>query len=185
MKDNTGRLGLHGKEGRMDVYGAIKKRRSIRTYKDRKVPGNVLNRVLDAARRAPSARNRQEWRFIAVRDPEVRKKLTVAAHSQAFVAQAPVTLVFCANEGTDVMSCGQPTSSIDLSIAMSYATLAATAEGLGTCWLGSFDEGAVKEVLGIPAKARVVAVSPLGYAAEKPAARPRKKFSEVVSFEKW
>jgi len=172
-------------EGNMDVFSAIRKRRSIRAYQEKPVPAGKLRRVLEAARLAPSARNRQEWRFIAVRDAETRQKLMAAAKAQGFVAQAPVTLVFCANEGTDIMSCGQPTSTVDVSIAMAYATLAATAEGLGTCWLGSFTESAVKEILGIPKEARVVAVSPLGYPAQKPGPRPRKKFAEVVRFEKW
>ena len=169
----------------MEVYEAIKKRRSIRAYEDKPVPEDVLRRVLDAARLAPSARNRQEWRFVAVRDVDKRKRLVEAANGQKFVGEAPVVLAFCATEDKDVMSCGQKAGSIDLSIAMSYVTLAAVSEGLGTCWLGAYSEDKVKRVLGVPAAAKVVAMSPLGYPAEEPKARSRKGFDEVVSFEGW
>lgn len=169
----------------MNVAEAIKKRRSIRSYKDKEIPDDVLHRVLEAARLAPSARNRQEWKFIVVRDAALRKKLAVAAKGQSFVASAPVVLAFCATEDKDVMACGQKTGSVDTSIAMSYVTLAAVEEGLGTCWLGAFVEEEVKKLLGVPAHARVVAMSPLGYPAEHPATRGRKDFDKVVSFESW
>jgi len=169
----------------MNVMEAIKKRRSIRSYKSKDVPEDVLRRVLDAARLAPSARNRQEWRFVVVRDAATREKLAGAAKGQSFVASAPVVLAFCATEGNDVMACGQTTGSVDTSIALSYLTLAAVEEGLGTCWLGAFYEDQVKQILKVPAHARVVALSPLGYPAEHPAARGRKDFEEVVSFESW
>jgi nitroreductase len=169
----------------MDVYAAIAARRSVRAYKGDAIPEEKLQRVLDAARLAPSARNRQEWRFMVVRDGGLRQKLVEACNGQAFVAQAPAVLVMCGTEGKDMMRCGQKTGTVDVSIAMAYVTLAATAEGLGTCWLGSFIDEKVKAVLGIPAEAMVVAVSPLGVPAESPAARTRKAASEVVSFDKW
>jgi nitroreductase len=169
----------------MDVFEAIKKRRSIRAYQDKAVPDEVLRRVLDAARLAPSARNRQEWRFVAVRDPGKRQALAAAACEQEFLGRAPVVLAFCATEDNDVMTCGQKAGSIDVSIALAYVTLAAVAEGLGTCWLGAFREDQVKALLGIPAGARVVALSPLGYPAEQPGPRGRKEFDMVVSFEDW
>ena len=169
----------------MDVHEAVKSRRSIRAYREQAVPEDVLRRVLEAARLAPSARNRQEWRFLVVKDAGRRKALAKAARSQDFVAQAPVCLAFCTTENDYVMTCGQQAGPIDTSIALAYVTLAAAAEGLGTCWLGAFDEPQVKELLGVPAGARVVAMSPLGYPAESPEARPRKPFGEVVGFEHW
>ena len=169
----------------MDVYEAIQSRRSVRAYQGKPIPEDMLRRVLEAARQAPSARNRQEWRFIVVQDAGRRKALAKAARNQEFVAQAPVCLAFCATENDYVMTCGQQAGPIDTSIALAYVTLAAAAEGLGTCWLGAFEEGAVKQLLGVPAAARVVAMSPLGYPAESPAARPRKPFDEVVRFERW
>jgi len=169
----------------MDVGEAIRARRSVRAYRDRPVPEDVLRRVLEAARLAPSARNRQEWRFIAVRDPGQRGRITEAARGNTFLAQAPVILAFCATEDGSVMSCGQKAGPIDVSIALAYVTLAAVAEGLGTCWLGSYEEDKVRAVLGVPAGARVVAMSPLGYPAESPEARPRRAFEEVVGFDRW
>ena len=141
--------------------------------------------MLEAARLAPSARNRQEWRFIVVRDEKLRRELARAAHGQDFVAEAPVCLAFCATEDECVMSCGHKAGPIDTSIALAYVTLAAMEEALGTCWLGAFDERQVKKLLGVPAGARVIGLAPLGYPAEKPAARPRRKFEEVVGFERW
>jgi len=169
----------------MDVYEAIRSRRSIRAYQAKAIPEEVLRRVLEAARLAPSARNRQEWRFLVVREAGTRQALAKAAKNQEFVAQAPVCLAFCTTENDYVMTCGQQAGPIDTSIALAYVTLAAVAEGLGTCWLGAFDEPEVKTLLGVPGAARVVALSPLGFPAESPAARPRRAFGEVVRFERW
>jgi len=169
----------------MDVKEAILRRRSIRAYLPKPVPEDVLNRVLDAGRLAPSAVNRQEWRFIVVRDSGARKRVVEAAGNQAFIGTAPVILVFCATEGDSVMTCGQVCGTVDTSIALSYVTLAAVEEGLGTCWIGSYDEGRMKAALGIPANPRVVAITPLGYPAEDPPARSRKAMKEVVSYDKW
>ena len=168
----------------MDVYEAIKVRRSIRAYQAKPVPEDVLNRVLEAARLAPSARNRQEWRFIVVREEKTRRALAEAANGQDFLAQAPACLAFCATK-LHVMGCGVDAGIVDTSIPLAYVTLAAAAEGLGTCWLGAFDQDAVREVLGVPDGALVVGLTPLGYPAEKPAARPRKPAGEVISFERW
>jgi nitroreductase len=150
----------------MDVFTAVSNRRSIRAYSDRPVEEEKLRRVLEAGRLAPSAKNRQEWKFIVVRDPETRRKLAHAAKGQRFVEQAPVVLVGCGTEPTYVMPCGQPAYSVDLSIAFSFIILEATELGLGTCWLGAFHEEEVKKVLDIPPHVRVVAMMLLGYPAE-------------------
>lgn len=169
----------------MEVFEAIKARRSIRAYEAREVEEEKLRRVLEAGRLAPSANNRQDWRFIVVRDPEKRKKLVEAAGGQAFVGTAPVVLVVCGTEPEKVMYCGQPAYTVDATIALSFMILEACELGLGTCWLGHFDEQRVKEILGIPEKVRVVAMTPLGYPAESPTARPRKSLDEVVSYERF
>jgi len=169
----------------MDVHEAIRKRRSIREYRDTAVPEDVLRRVLEAARLAPSARNRQEWRFIVVRDPAMKRKVVQATNNQVFAGTAPIILVFCYTGGEAPMRNGQPAGPVDTSIALSYVTLAALEEGLGTCWLGSYDEKKMKKALGIPKGARILGMTPLGYPAEQPDARSRKKFEEVVSFDKW
>ena len=122
----------------MDVFTAITNRRSVRAYKDSEVEDEKLQKVLSAARLAPSASNRQEWKFIVVRDRETRKKLARAALGQSFVAQAPVVIVACGTETERVMTCGQSTYTVDVSIACTHMILQAFELGLGTCWLGAF-----------------------------------------------
>ncbi len=168
----------------MDVYEAIRARRSVRAYKSDPVPDEVLKRVLEAARLAPSARNRQEWRFVVVKDKARIEQLAEAANGQSFVAEAPVYLAFCATKG-HVMSCGVDAGIVDTSIPFAYVTLAAVAEGLGTCWLGAFDQEKTRKILGVPEEALIVGVTPLGYPAKVPAATGRRKFEDVVSFEGW
>jgi len=168
----------------MDVYEAIRSRRSIRAYKSDTVPREALDRILEAARLAPSARNRQEWRFIVVTDKQKIAELAEAANGQSFVAEAPVVLAFCATR-MHVMGCGVDAGVVDTSIPLSYVTLAAVAEGLGTCWLGAFKQDRVRQLLGIPEEVLVVGVTPLGYPAKSPAPTSRKSVEEVVSFEGW
>ena len=165
----------------MDVFQAIQTRRSIRKYQDRPVEEDKLQRVLEAARLAPSASNRQNWHFIVVRDAGLRARLTREAIRQPFVGQAPLILVACGMAPEGVMTCGQPRYTVDLSIATSFMILEAWEQGLGTCWLGLFQEGLVKEILRIPSEVRVVAITPLGYPGETPAAKPRKELAEIAS----
>ncbi|HHV97116.1 MAG TPA: nitroreductase [Clostridiaceae bacterium] len=169
----------------MDVLTAIQGRRSIRSYRPQEVEEEKLLKVLEAARLAPSANNRQDWKFIVVRDKELREKMISACAGQRFVGEAPVIIVACGTEPTGIMRCGQYRYTVDLSIAVAYITLAAYEQGLGTCWIGAFDENAVKELLNIPEKVRVVAITPLGYPAIIPGPRPRKPLNEVVCYDKY
>jgi nitroreductase len=169
----------------MDVFEAISQRRSIRNYKTTAVEDEKLEKILEAARIAPSAANRQEWKFIVVKDQETRDKLVEAANGQKFVGQAPATIVGCSTESERLMPCGQLAYTVDLSIAVSFMILEATELGLGTCWLGAYDEDAVKKVLDIPDEIRVPAMFTLGYADENPDPRPRKELNEILCFEKY
>ncbi len=169
----------------MDVFEAVTQRKSIRKYKDKEIEKEKLIKVLESARIAPSASNRQEWKFIVVKDENTRSRLVSAAHYQKFVGQAPVTIVACSTESERIMPCGQHAYTVDLSIAVSFMMLEATELGLGTCWLGAFDEEAVKEILGIPSDIRVPAMFTLGYADENPVARPRKALKDIVCHEKY
>ena len=169
----------------MDVFEAIKSRRSIRVFEKNEVKEEKLARVLEAGRLAPSARNMQEWRFVVVRNKALRGKLAEAAQNQYFVAQAPVVIVGCGTITDYVMSCGQLSYPIDVAIAMTQMTLQAVEEGLGTCWVGAFDEAAVKEVLDIPPAIRVVELMPLGYPADQPKPKQRLALDEIVFPEKW
>ncbi len=169
----------------MDVFEAIRRRRSVRSFEDRPVEQQKLQQVLDAARRAPSAKNRQDWRFVVAQDEELRRRLMEAAHNQDFVGQAPVVLAAC-GIGTDyTMTCGQPAYLVDVSIALDHITLAARALGLGTCWVGRFKQNQVKEILDIPDEADVVELMPLGYPREWPDAPPRKPLDEIVYYDGW
>lgn len=170
----------------MTVMEAVRARKSVRAFEKKPVEEEKLNSVLEAARLAPSASNRQEWRFVVVRDDGVRAKLAKAANSQAFVGEAPVVVACCAETDAHVMSCGQPCYPIDVAIAIDHMTLAAVELGLGTCWIGAFKEAEVKKILGIPEEVRVVELMPLGYPAD-PAPKEKKRLAldEVVHWEKW
>lgn len=169
----------------MDVIDAIKQRRSIRGYLDRPVEAEKLERVLEAGRLAPSANNRQEWRFIIVRDKQMRQELMQAAASQSFVAEAPVVIAACADTDERVMRCGQLAYPIDVAISIDHITLKAVEEGLGTCWIGAFNGEMVKELLKIPPQIRVVELLTLGYPAAIPHPTPRKRFDQIIKYERW
>ena len=169
----------------MSVQTAIIDRRSVRAYLDTPVEDEKLKLVLEAARLSPSARNRQERKFVVVKDRETRKRLAEAANGKQFVAEVPVIIAACATESEYVMSCGQPAGTVDTTIALSYLILQAHELGLGTCWLGAFDESEVKEILSIPPHVRVVAMTPLGYPAQSPEAKPRKSLEEIVVYERY
>jgi nitroreductase len=165
----------------MTVIDAIIGRRSIRAYDTRPIEEEKLTRVLEAARLAPSANNQQMWKFIVVTDPVIKEKLAQAAYGQPSMLQAPAAIVACGLK-PGIMTCGQPVDTVDLTIALSFLLLQAYEQGLGTCWLGYYDQVKVKAVLNIPENVSVVAVTPLGYPAEAPEPRPRKSLDEIVSY---
>ncbi len=164
----------------MDVFEAIKTRRSIRKYRPELVPEEKLEMILEAARLAPSAGNRQPWRFVVVQNVDRKKALAEVANNQAFLKDAAAIIV----------AVGDPEASArwyekDTMIALEHMVLAATALGYGTCWIGAFDEDAAKRLLRIPAKMKVVAILPIGVSSEKPAPKPRKELSEIFFKEEW
>ena len=169
----------------MDVFTAISQRSSIRAYKATDVEEEKLKKVLEAARLSPSASNRQEWKFIVVKEKETRKKLAQAAYGQSFIAEAPAVIVACGTESKSIMACGQPTHTVDVSIACAYMILQAYELGLGTCWIGSFKEDDVRKILDIPGVVRAVVMFPLGYPNEPPSQKSRKRMNQIVCFEKY
>lgn len=169
----------------MDVFEAINERKSIRRYKETKIEDEKLEKILESARIAPSAANRQKWKFLVVKNQETRNKLIEAANGQKFVGQAPITIVACSTESERIMPCGQYAYTVDLSIAVSFMILEATELGLGTCWLGAYDEDKVKDILSIPNDIRVPAMFTLGYADETPAQRARRDLDQIVCYEKY
>ncbi len=169
----------------MDVMTAIRERRSVRAYTDQPVEEEKLKAVLEAARLAPSASNRQEWRFVVVTDPDKRRELGRLALNQTFIADAPVVIACCADTDHHTMRCGQKSYPIDVAIAIDHMTLAAVELGLGTCWIGAFDEPGVKSLLGIPDAIPVVELLPLGYPADSPRPKRRLEFDRIVHWEEW
>lgn len=169
----------------MDVMQAIKLRRSVRAYEDKAIEPEKLQAVLDAARCAPSAKNMQEWKFVLVKDAATRQKLVDAAKGQAFVGQAPVVIAACSTAPDYVMSCGNLSSLIDVAIAVDHMTLKAVEEGLGTCWIGAFDQQQVKAILGVPDNVNVVVLLPIGYPADTAGPKSRKLAAEIVCHDKW
>ncbi|MDD3629025.1 MAG: nitroreductase family protein [Actinomycetota bacterium] len=168
----------------MDI---IEKRKSIRSYKPQEVSEEDLNYVLEAFRKAPSAKNLQPWKLIVVRDRKKIDDLAVACNNQTFLKQAPVLIVACALENKAYGKLGGYMNSfpVDIGIAMEHLILAATEKGLGTCWIGAFNEKLVKDVLDIPDNVRVVALTPLGYPAEEGRLRGRKSLSEIVCYDRY
>jgi nitroreductase len=169
----------------MELYEAIKKRYSVRAYKAKPVEEDKLSRILEAARLAPSGSNRQPWKFVVVRDAETRKQLVSACCDQDFVGQAPVVIAGVGLMPDRSMHCQVPGDPVDVAIAMEHIALAATAEGLGTCWIGAFHQDAVRDVLGIPKDAMVIEVMTLGYPADSLRPKQRKPLEEIVCHEKW
>lgn len=171
----------------MHLYDAIQHRRSIRSYKPESIPEDMLNRVLNAVRLAPSGSNRQPWKFILVKDPAVKDALVPLCQDQRFVAEAPILIVACGrnihyNRGGYM---GDYSMLVDIAIAVDHLTLAAYAEGLGTCWIGSFDNKGIKALLGIPDDVQVVALTPLGFPAAAGHPTSRKSLEEIICMDRW
>lgn len=175
----------------MDFYKLILIRRSIRKYKSTPVEEEKLNRILEAARIAPSACNRQPWHFILIKDEETKKNLKKAEvylspNERDWFYTAPVIICVCGESSKSwIRKDGKDYRDVDVAISFDHLILAATAEGLGTCWIGAFDPVAAKEVLGIPEGIEPIAFTPLGYPDESPQARERKSINEIIHWNKW
>jgi nitroreductase len=167
------------------VLEAIKKRQSVRSYREKEIPEEVLQQILEAGRLAPSASNRQGWKFIVVKEESLRKKLVAACKNQKFVGEAPVVIAGCATNPGHIMSNGEHSYAIDLAIALDHMSLEAASLGLGTCWIGAFYQDQVKEILGVPEDVRVVALMPLGYPKGLGSKTGRKPLSEIVCYDKY
>ncbi len=174
----------------MDIIKALQERRSVRKYKTDPVPEEKIKSVLEAAQMAPSWKNKQCWSFIVVRDPGRKENLAdslpVSNPAREAIGQtAPVVIVLCADTRASGDKDGKDYYMLDAGLAMQQLMLAAYAEGLGTCWVGLFDEGKASEVCSVPSEYRVVAMTPLGVPEKVPAPRPRKEMTEFVYAEEW
>lgn len=165
----------------------IEKRKSIRSYKPQDVEEEKLNYILQAFRKAPSAKNLQPWKLIVVKDKKKISDLSIACNNQTFISEAPVLIVACAkeDEAYGVMGGYMNSYPVDIALALEHLILAATEKGLGTCWIGAFKEKLVKGLLDVPDNVRVVAITPVGYPAIEGRTRGRKPISEIVCYDKY
>ena len=174
----------------MPVLDVIKERGSIRRYKDKPIPRSDLLKVLEAARLAQSAANRQPWQFIVVTDKETKEKLVDAAHwpdrpRQNFVGTAAAIIICLADPEMSRRVGPFNGFLIDLAIAIENMALTAWDLGIGSCWIGAFQEDKVKTLLTVPENLRVVSILTLGYPDEKPKAKRRKSLDEIMHYEKY
>jgi nitroreductase len=165
-------------EIKMSVFDTIKDRRSIRIYKNERISNDKLEKLLESARLAPSAANRQNWKFIVIENEKTKKQLVTACNNQVFVDTASHIIA-------GVGDSSQKWHQVDLAIALEHIVLEAVELGLGTCWIGAFNEDEVKKILKIPHDKKVVALLTVGIPAESPASRPRKALEEIVSYNEY
>ena len=168
----------------MDFFEVIEARRSVRIYADLDIEEEKLLKILNAANRAPSAGNLQSYEIYLARDPAIRGILAAASLQQEFISKAPVTLVFCANRDLAIRKYRIRGERLyapqDATIACTFAMLAANALGLATVWVGAFEDEKIRLAIGAPEGVQPVALLPIGYAAECPAATPRRSLSDLV-----
>lgn len=159
----------------MDVFEAISTRRSIRTFQDKPIPDETLEKLLEAMRLAPSGNNSQPCRYVVIRDKAVKNELVSKACHQAFIAEAPVVIAVCCPPGND----------INAAIAVDHLTLAAKAEGLGTCWIRWFEKDEAAKILNLPDGMEVCVIVPVGVPAHEPAPTARLPITELVHYDRW
>jgi len=169
----------------MEFIELATKRYSVRSYKADPVEDDKLQSVLQAARLAPTAANRQAFRLIVILTKSRESEL-LRIYNRSWFVQAPVVVCICAipNEAW-VRSDGKNYSDVDAAIVMDHLVLAATDLGLGTCWIGAFDPVAARELLGIPEQVDPVAFTPLGYPADQSRAKKRKNLDDLVKHNHW
>ena len=184
----------------MDIFETIRTRRSVRRFMDKPVEEDKLQAILEAVRQAPSWANLQCWRFIVVKDPAVKEKISEISYVESFfapkgykanpskkgLAEAPVIIVACADPSQSGTIWGQSYYMTDMGIAAQNLMLAVRALGLGTVFVGVFDEEKIHSMLAIPPNIRVVGLFPVGYPLEEKASGPaRKPLNEIAFYEKW
>jgi nitroreductase len=172
----------------MDVKDAIRQRHSIRSFSDKKIPANLIYEMIEYANLAPSAGNLQAREFIVVDDPDIKKRLSVAALDQEFIVEAPVNIVVCAHldriapygkRGKELY-CPQ-----DAAAAVEHILLLAVNYGLGTCWVGAFDENQVSKILNLPLYIRPVAIIPIGYPRGEIETNSRIDTKDLIHYNGW
>lgn len=173
----------------MDVFEAIYGRRSVRAFSEKDVTGAQLIKILDAGRQAPSAGNLQPWELVIVRDSKRKMALAHAAFGQYFIAEAPVVVVVCVHPARSARRYGDRGVGLyclqDTAAFIQNVLLASHAIGLGSCWVGAFDEARAAQVIEAPDNIRPVAIIPIGFPAESPSAPPRRILEDIVHEERF
>lgn len=165
----------------MSFIDTVLSRRSIRRYEKQDIPKDVLDKILEAGRQAPSAGNKQPWHFIVLSDYDIKEKLSHGKWN-TFVKDSAITIVGCGYIGDEY---GRKWSTVDISIALQNMVIAAWGLGIGSCWIGDFKEVEVKSLLNIPEDRKVIALVTFGYPAEKIESRQKKPMDEIVSYNKF
>ncbi len=167
----------------LNVSEAIAARSSIRAYQETPVPEDRLNRIMEAGRLAPTGANLQNIKFVVIRNKDARRRFMAASGNQRHVGQAPVIIAVVATTPEVMMECDVPAYAVDAAIAADHMTLAAVEEGLGTCWIGFFNQVAARDILNVPDRYMVAAVITLGYPAGPGNPKNRKPLGDRVCFE--
>jgi nitroreductase len=173
----------------MSIMDVIRTRKSVRAYDTGKnISDADMEKILEAGRLAPSAKNLQGWKFIVVKERALLKQLVPACKDQKFVAEAFAVIAGCSDHTDYLMTCGQPAYTVDLAISLEHMALMAAELGIGSCWLGAFYEDRVKELLGVPNNARIVNMLAIGYPVQDLktiTTTTRKDLNEIVRYDKW
>ncbi len=175
----------------MDVIEAICGRRSVRLFKEKDVPEKMITQLISLAVMAPSAGNLQAWDLIIVRNPETKVALVRAAFGQSFIAKAPIIIIVCANQKRSAQQYGTRGTDLysiqDSAAAIQNLLLAAYSLGLGTCWVGAFNESIVSDLLKIPDGVRPVSIIPIGYYLKDTTPQPpsRLPLEQIVHIEQY
>jgi nitroreductase len=188
------------REDNMDLFEAIKTRRSIRKYSDKTVEDGKLQAVLEAVRMAPSWANYQCWRMVVVREKTTKQRISEMSYVESYfspkgyksnpsmkaLVEAPVVIVLCADPAQSGVLWGQNYYLVDVGLAAQNLMLAARGQGLGTVFVGVYDEEKLKSLLNIPSEIRIVGLFPLGYPVEEKKDGPaRKPLQDFCFHEQW
>jgi nitroreductase len=168
----------------MSILDLIRKRYSCRSYQEKEIEQEKLDKIFEAARLAPSAKNLQDWRFVVVRQRETKAKIAALTNRAPIFEKAGAIIVACSNNDY-VMQCGQSVGPIDVSIALEHISLQAAELKLGTCWIGSFDAEKIKHILEIPKDVTIIELMAIGYPAEQGRQNSRVSVEEILCYDKW
>jgi nitroreductase len=173
----------------LEIPKVILERKSVRAYSHRELSKEDIETLVRAGCQAPSAGNLQPWAFIAVTDQETKQKLVEATRGQSFIAESSVVIVVCVEPSRTAPRYGDRGTGLycfqDSAAAIENILITATHNGLGSCWIGAFDESKASKALELPSEIRPVAMIPVGPPAQTPTPRPRRSLAEVLHWDRW